>query len=832
MTIRTKLLIPVAMQGIVVILVVVLAVRGIVNSRSSLDENANLRVMAAQVKMILQMMDVYYRTPGRATKVEKDLEEALLAANPMLAGDGAAALAQAETHWRVVVEKKTRNFEVEKAIFALTKNSKKQSDTYIETMAAKLADPKTSESVSTLERLVIAGAHVNTCTSDNIEMLFYGIAFHPEYKEELQAFVARLLKNVERDVERLKGTSFHGMAIVAREANRNIQTLVKEFMDNLDAVQRAKEGFDRELIALVGRGERKSEESQSRLVGQISTAFYLIGAMIALVGASNGGLSFVLARQIGRALQSLTGQLDSLSKSAGDGDLHARGNPESVAPEFRPIVQGINGMLDAVLVPLKLSAGCLDRIAKGDIPPKITDAYQGDFNAIKNSLNQCIEAINALIADASMLADAAVQGRLAARADAAKHHGGFRKIIEGVNATLDSVIGPLNVAADYVDRISKGDMPEKIADTYRGDFNAIKNNLNECIQTINSLIDEAVALANAATAGNLDARANESKYRGKYRDIIHGMNQTLDGFVRPIQDLGETLDKMAAKDLTRPLVTAYPGMYGQLRENVNRVVANVRDAIGRIHENANQFAEGARTIAESSQNLAQGAQAQSSGVEQMSSAIEELARSVQMIKENAVMADQVAKETAAVADTGGQAVKKSADAMEHIRSSSQQISEIIQVVSEIAGQTNLLALNAAIEAARAGEHGMGFAVVADEVRKLAERSSHAAREISALIKESTKRVEDGVLLSGQASDSLERIMAAVEKTAAKIGEIVASTVQQAANANEVAKAIHGIAQITEQNATGSEQMASSSEELGSQASALRELVGEFRIDAD
>jgi hypothetical protein len=67
---------------------------------------------------------------------------------------------------------------------------------------------------------------------------------------------------------------------------------------------------------------------------------------------------------------------------------------------------------------------------------------------------------------------------LATRADASKHDGDFRKIVQGVNDTLDAVIGPLNVSADYVDKISKGNIPEKITDTYNGDFNTIKNNLN------------------------------------------------------------------------------------------------------------------------------------------------------------------------------------------------------------------------------------------------------------------------------------------------------------------------------------------------------------------
>ena len=178
-----------------------------------------------------------------------------------------------------------------------------------------------------------------------------------------------------------------------------------------------------------------------------------------------------------------------------EGKLATRGNAEKFQGGYREIVQGVNDTLDAVIGPLNVAAEYVDRISKGDIPAKITDTYNGDFNEIKNNLNQCIDAVNALVADA----EHAVQGRGGRqtghprRCDEAQ--GDFRKIVQGVNDTLDAVIGPLNVAAEYVDRISKGDIPPKITDNYNGDFNEIKNNLNQCIDAVNALVADAHMLS-------------------------------------------------------------------------------------------------------------------------------------------------------------------------------------------------------------------------------------------------------------------------------------------------------------------------------------------------
>ena len=125
--------------------------------------------------------------------------------------------------------------------------------------------------------------------------------------------------------------------------------------------------------------------------------------------------------------------------------------------------------------------------------------------------------MSVLVADAGMLSKAAVEGKLATRADASKHQGDFRKVVEGVNQTLDAVIGLLNVAAKYVDEISKGEVPAKITDNYNGDFNTIKNNLNACIDGLGGLVEANEVLQ--LMAANDYTRRVQGSYQGVFAEV-------------------------------------------------------------------------------------------------------------------------------------------------------------------------------------------------------------------------------------------------------------------------------------------------------------------------
>ncbi len=257
-----------------------------------------------------------------------------------------------------------------------------------------------------------------------------------------------------------------------------------------------------------------------------------------------------------------------------------------------------------------------------------------------------------------------------------------------------------------------------------------------------------------------------------------------------------------------------------------RPVELVMKSLGQTSE---ELRAAAGQVAASSQSLAQGATEQAASLEESAASLEEMSSASSHNSENSAHATSLSDTVRGASDEGARYMQEMRSAITAIQSASRETEAIVTTIDEIAFQTNLLALNAAVEAARAGEAGKGFAVVAEEVRNLAQRSAASARETASRIQQSKQLAENGVKVSTQVEQALERIRESAAKSADLVREISSATSEQATGITQVNVAVGELDKVTQQNSAAAEESSAAAQQLSGQAAMLEQSVRELGV---
>lgn len=600
-------------------------------------------------------------------------------------------------------------------------------------------------------------------------------------------------------------------------------------------------------------------------------------------------------RDMKKTIGAVLNEMQRLVEAIQEGKLETRGNASQFEGGWRELVNGVNNVINAFMAPFNVAAEYVDRIAKGNIPEPITDVYHGDFNELKNNLNQCISAVTGLVAEVNMLTTAATEGKLEVRGNPDKFEGDFARIVQGINNTLDAVIQPLNVAAEYIDRVSKGELPDVITEAYKGDFNEIKNNLNGLINglhglaqaaqaiaqgdmsvqiqkrseadvvaesfqtmsiTIRQVIQEMNRLVNAAVDGQLDTRGDINRFQGDFGRIIQGVNSTLDAVITPLNVAAEYVDRIAQGDIPAKITETYKGDFNEIKNNLNLLI----DAMQEITALAEDLARG---------NLAVEVQERSEQDTLMQALNAMLNKLNQVVLDVKTAADNVATSSQSMssgAEEMSQGATEQAAAAEEASSSMEQMAANIRQNAENALQTEKIAIKAA-EDARENGRAVGDAlkamheitqkimIVEDITRQTRMLSLNAtieaakaqehgkgfavvAAEVRALAERSQAAANEinglansSMNIAERATEMLKKLVPDIQRTAELVQEISAASKEQTTGAEQINRAIQQLDNVIQQNSATSEEMASTAEELAAQAEMLQNTMAFFTIRA-
>jgi methyl-accepting chemotaxis protein len=488
--------------------------------------------------------------------------------------------------------------------------------------------------------------------------------------------------------------------------------------------------------------------------------------------------------QLQGAISSLMADATMLSKAAVEGKLATRADASKHQGVYQKIVQGVNETLNAVIGPLNVTADYVDKVSKGIIPPEITTDYQGEYNAIKINLNNMVAMMSELLAETEKIIKGAADGQLEIRADASKFVGGWHKLVSGVNDAVTNIVNPMNVTADYVDKVAKGIIPPAITTEYKGQYNAIKINLNNMVAMMSELLAETDKITQAAVSGQLGTRAEARKFVGGWFHLVDGVNKTLDAVIVPLNvsagyvdrigkgeippkitdtylgdfntiknnlnscidglqglvEANQVIQHMAANDFTTQVNGSYLGIFAELGRAINATIRTQAQVLKEIQQTAHTLASASEeltatstTMANTSEAMTNQANTAAAGTEQASANVKTMAAGVEEISANANTVASASEQVTANLRTVAAAVEQTSSNMKVIANSSEgmtsAVNSVATAIEEMSVSLSEVSKNSGQAATVAGRAAKSANATAETVDKL----GRSAQEIGKVV---------------------------------------------------------------------------------------------------
>jgi hypothetical protein len=334
------------------------------------------------------------------------------------------------------------------------------------------------------------------------------------------------------------------------------------------------------LSSLTSEVDQKAE--QVRDIAMVTTAVAR-GDLTRKVTVDAQGEMLQLKQTFNTMVDQLSAFADEVTRVAREvgteGRLGGQAHVRGVSGVWEDLTDSVNGMASNLTVQVRNISQVATAVAEGDLSQKITVDAQGEVLQLKQTMNTMVDQLSAFADEVTRVArEVGTEGRLGGQAHVRGVSGIWKDLTENVNSMASNLTAQVRNIAQVTTAVALGDLTKKIDVDARGEILEMKTTINTMVGQLSAFADEVTRVAReVGTEGRLGGQAEVEGVSGTWKRLTESVNGLASNLTTQVRAIAAVASAVAEGDLTQSIAVSARGEVAELKDNINLMVANLRE---------------------------------------------------------------------------------------------------------------------------------------------------------------------------------------------------------------------------------------------------------------
>ena len=279
-------------------------------------------------------------------------------------------------------------------------------------------------------------------------------------------------------------------------------------------------------------------------------------------------------------LRAFAAEVTRVAREVGtDGRLGGQAFVTGVSGTWKDLTNSVNGMAANLTEQVRNIAQVTTAVATGDLSKKITAEAKGEILELKNTINTMVDQLSSFAAEVTRVArEVGTEGKLGGQGAVRGVSGTWKDLTDSVNGMASNLTNQVRGIAKVVTAVARGDLRRKLSVEAKGEVAELSDTINDMIDTLALFSDQVTSVAReVGVEGRLGGQAEVPGAAGTWKDLTDNVNQLAANLTGQVRAIAEVATAVTKGDLSRSVQVEAKGEVGELKNNINEMIGNLRE---------------------------------------------------------------------------------------------------------------------------------------------------------------------------------------------------------------------------------------------------------------